>query len=410
MALIDLSPIPGTPTPEPEEEPLTNLPQFSAPREVTTLNENGEWQIDDSFGDFRLGIATIGGVRYYLIIWHYFGGVVARKVYDGDPYEGWPSNAVASPVQALPRSGLSAGNWDTWDWIQNPNTGLITATGCSKPGVLPTGGGETGFVHCIQRATAMDPTSDPADWTRDDQEVILEPHASAPWEGPTIEGSNYSGGVLEQSMVVLPDTQEVAIFYDGDVVEPGNPTFTGATRYRRMGRAVAPLSTFDTLPAFSRTPAAGASSWVWSQIENGMLPGQVYGEDDEAVWGTALVPRQAHVSRNPVSGYLHKVEIGARPNVLIGPQNNSTAIGLAWSADDGLTWTTDVNSPIINKDDIQEALGVPITDAFFVNSPNLFWDVEGRAVGDRRIYLAFAGAPAGVYQEGTRLLLCEACF
>ena len=398
----------GIVTAETVESVLTNLPSFSAMTEVTTLNEGGQWQINDSFGDFRMGIVTVDSTTYYLIIWHYFGGVVARKTYDGDPYSGWPTNVIASPTQAIPRNETySASNSDTWDFIQNPSTGIVTATTAVAPGALPGGG--TGHVHCIQRATASNPTASPDDWTRYPSEIILQPHASAPWEGPTVEGTAYSGGILEQSVVYIPGTGFV-IFYDGDVIESGNADFTGATRYRRMGRAVAPAATFDTSPAFSRTPSAGEGSYVWSQIENGMLPTEVYGEYEAAVWGTALVPRQSHVSRNPNDGLLHMVLLGSRPNVLIGQQNQSWAIGHYWSDDDGFTWTADVNNPLVTIDDVETAFGAPVTTADFLNSPNLFWDTTAS-----KVYLAFAAnnagtgtPPQGVYSIGTKLMLMEA--
>lgn len=388
---------------------LRDLPTFSEMRPVTTLNPTGQWQANDSFGDFRMGVIELSGVKYYLIIWHWFGGVAARKAYDGDPYAGWPANVVANPVQSIPRvdSTPSALNMDTWDWVQNPGSELVTATCAVNPGALP-GGGATGHVFAIQRATSADPTADPADWSRDPAEIILEPDPSAPWEGPNVFGMAYSHGILEQSIVHLPGSSEFAIFYTGEVIEEGSPDFTGATLKRRIGRAVAPAAGFDTLPVFTRTPAAGASSWVWDPIEDGAKPGQSYGTFENAVWGTAYVPIQPHVSRNPDDGLLHMVLLEARPNTLIGQQNLSWAIGHWWSDDDGLTWTGDVNNPLVTSDHVSAAFGSPIISADFLNSPHLFWDAG-------KVYLAFAanpdggGEPAqGVYGPGTQLMLMEA--
>jgi hypothetical protein len=245
---------------------------------------------------------------------------------------------------------------------------------------------------------------EPAGWTRDPDELMLEPHASAPWEGPHVEGSAYSLGIYEQAVAPTAGGDWVCI-YTGEQIEVGTPWFGGSLK-RRLGRAVAIGS---PLAAFSRDPVAGASSWVFDPRTDGALPGQVIGEtNDDAVWGTGYPPLQPSIVRDPrPGGYLHGFWLNVKPSTLIGQQNETWAIGHYWSPDDGLTWVADVNNPLIRKEHLPWSPEL-FTSANFFNSPNAFFDLTPMpGAPNGKLYLAWCSGPNGVYNSGTKMLMVE---
>jgi len=389
---------------------VLELPTLTDPVPMTTLKAGGGWSPNDSFGDYTFGEVTIDAVDYYLLIWHFQGGVVNRKVKDGNPYSGWPAHPTPI-VQSIPRAdGPSSINADTWTFVQNPITGIVTAFTAVKDGVRVLLPGTSGSINSIQRATSATATSEPGAWSRDPDEILLSPHASAPWEGPTIVSpTSYEDGTLEESVLYDPELQAFVMFYSGIHFNDPEDAW-GETRRDRIGRAVAPLANFDTAPVFTRDPAPSSTSYVFDPRTHGGIGGAYtvppgVGSPGMGTPGTAYVPLQSHVSID-WDGVYHMVMLGATPSLSQGAQNQSWAVYHYYSTDKGFTWTADSLNPIVTRARFSAyfTTETPGFTANYFNSPHLYWDFA-----NRKVYLSLAAGPT-VYQPGTKPYLMEAQF
>lgn len=384
------------------DQRLLELPAFSAPRIVTTLNEGGKFNFKDNFGDGQIGIVIIGDQKYYMLIcrmsmWpELHAGTIFLKLYDGNPYEGWNKSNLKNPVRSIPGflHSPSEFNIDTHVWAQNPLTLVVTTIHGTKPGVALPG---TGVIFALQRATSATPGIAPSNWTMYPQEILLSPHKLALWEQPGQKFGKLWGGIAESSLVIdtFHQPPEALLFYVAKTTEGPDP-FGQRVRHR-LGRAVILLHLLDVNPKFIRDPAPGPNSYVFAPDET---PG--YGSTNKtAIWGTANTVLQPHVSINPRDGVMWMVAHGKKPNTRGGVTNRSDGLGLWHSLDRGKTWIAGKNNPIVTLATIN---GNPKLGANRLNSPHLLWDWVAM-----KVYLIFWGNPDGQQnQPGTNLYIMEA--
>jgi hypothetical protein len=385
---------------------MMDLPRLSDPRIVTTANGGGTWHFKngkprDNFGDGQMGIVEVGNHREYWLMMRMGtpppGGVFFRKKYDGNPYE-WGPVSRRRPVKALPGAPPhSHGNIDTHVFAQNPLTGVTTFLHGVKPGWRKPSDGR-GQTFAIQRATATDPPRGPAGFTRYFDELLIAPHPDAPWEQPRHDQARdvWFGGSGESSLVMDPPV--AVVFWEAKTSE--GPDAFGQRFRGRLGRAECDLETFDEKPVMVRTPPPGPRSYVFDPADDPR-----YRKTDKgAVWGTAHVTLQAHVSINPLDGSYHMVALNSKPNKGTGEVNRRTGIGHWWSHDKGFTWRQDSRNPLIDWESMGwKHIGI----GHRLNSPWLMWDVDEDGKGV--VYLGFWGNGTGAQNKlGTRLYLCEA--
>lgn len=384
-----------------------DFPEFSAPRDVTTIHEGGAWHFKngvrrDNQGDFTMGVVTIGDQRYYVLMIREGGnpkpipgGAFWWKLYDGDPYTGWHQDSLeegGTPhhVQALPHAApLSRWNIDTHAWAQNPLTQTMIWVHGVKPGTAP--GPQT---FAIQWATSTTISSDPSAYTRHLAEVLIPSN----WGHPVKLGNGkYWGGAAESSLAIDPQLAVAFLYWTDKTRE--NPDAFGVRHRSRVNRATISLANIDTDPQVTRGPV------VFDPVLHG-ADGDYGTENATSLWGTANTILQQSVTILP-DGTHHLVAHGKRPfkradgTPAKGRSNRTDAFGHWWSPH-GIEWRSDTGNPLFNKAyfGIDETLGI----ANQMNSPHTWVDPWAK-----KFYFACSINRTGEQNKlGTRLVLMEA--
>lgn len=402
---------------------MTDLPDLSAPRIVTTIFEDGLWHHKpagtprDNMGDGRVTVIVDGDVRRWALVARMgtspVGGAFWTKPYfeDTNPYENWGGNTQTQENKSLPGlAPYSHGNIDTYHGGFQRDNGDAEWFSGVKPGWRkewakltgnPNWQNAAGIVFSIQRSTQHTFTSDPSNFTRYPNELWLTPHPDAPWEHPRYykATNSYWGGVAEGSVVKDTFNFPIAVgvgFHTAKTREAPDPF--GQRHRSRIGRYAFYLDGPNAMQPV-RLPAPGPESYVFSSMRDGA--GGDYGDTEEdAVWGTANTILQQHVFMNPYDGFYHLLCWGKEPSRFGGKTNDSVGLAHYWSPNQGLNWYADTNNPIFTR----QSLGWPdIGVANQMNSPHGYIDPWAK-----RGYIFMWGNETGRTNElGTRLYCFE---
>ena len=363
------------------------------PTTVVTVEPTGQWVDNDNCGDgqpyeaegklhlaFRSGRGVTPGGQY-------------RTCPDpGSPFSGWGpiTPSLSAPTKAFQSAhATDAVNLDSFVTIRNPATGLYTVLYSCKPGSVTEM--QTGFVSTIKRRTSMAPTPSPGSWTSYGAEHLIQVDPVATWEGPYVAvGPSQMAGGIEEPSIVGPIDGEYIAFYVGKDAEDADPF--GETLRFRIGRATCPAAVFDSAPVFTRTPAAGPTSYVFAPVEHG-ADGAYGFTNGTAVNGTSNSVLQPHVSVD-ADGVFHLIRKGYKPNTGQGLVNATEGLYHHYSLDKGLTWTADSRNPILLPSDFGFNFENGIANKF--NSPGLLWQAN-------RVILFVWGGQDGANSPGSRL-------
>ena len=341
--------------------------EFGAPVLVASGMAGGKWKIPGpgtpgySFGDGTIWRDDYHGLyRFVMRIGGTIGGCgYAEKPLDGKPWDwsaitmpGGPEN----PVKAFPTgyNAVNAVNVDAISGFTNPYTGVVTVVHTSNPGNIASFAGYTGRVNIIQRRTSKTPHSGilltgETGWNHFGADSVVEAVGTLPgWTGAAWHeprpagGSALTGGLDESSICYDPLNDRVLVAYEAKSI--GTVQWTESWK-NRIGLLEAPMASFDSAPSFSHLPTLTNTSWTIDPEDD---PGYVTQASGlTPIWGTMPgLTQRGHLSIAP-DGVWWFVFIGQTPSQFAGERNQSTAVGLLYSTDEGQTWFQMEGNPVI---------------------------------------------------------------
>lgn len=379
---------------------VTTKLEFGAPILVASGMAGGKWKIPGtgtpgySFGDGQIWRDEFHGLyRFAMRIGGTTGGCgYAEKPLDGKPWD-WSSVTMPGgpedPEKAFPTglNNVNATNVDAITGWTNPNTGVVTVCHTANPGNISEA--HQGKVNGIQRRTSKAPHKGSAlsfadSWNHFGADFVAEfegafsPYPTwtgAAWHVPRVTSVGpplvLDGGADECS--IWPD------FANSRVLVAYEAKSTGSTQWgtgwkNRIGFRSAPIAGFDTSPTFSYLPTLTDTSWSWDVEDDPAFVTQA--SEQPTTWGTmpGLTPRSGFSIAD--DGVWWLAIIAQKPAATANPRNQSTAIGLWYSLDEGATWVQMEGNPIV----VPSLFGLSVLNSgnwvnspFLIHEPGVVW-------------------------------------